>query len=303
MNASYNLITSLNPLKFLLDLERLILSSNKICNLIDFDEVTQQREDMDPEIKKLLHERKRTKKTVTDNWNPLPPNLKRLDLSFNAHLSSLNGVESMKQLEHIDCSCCSITKLDEGLVELKNLESLVLRKNKIARLSDVTDIFPKLTTLTCINLSGNEFVQHDEIEGKGVYHLSMLDLCQGRLKYLDDRKILETDYKRYDSLKSEIQCEDILAKLQVECSENTQKMKAILDNLAARHRLEEDILRETIRNAAKAEETKYNEYTTFVNEKLREYKIKEQMSTEAVSDIVRNVDKKKSEAPVYVKES
>jgi hypothetical protein len=300
LNASNNLITTLNPLKFLLELENLIVSSNKLCNLFEVDSLSLQRERKNPEIKKIMNEEQSKKIREKGEWPPLPPGLKHLDVSHNAHLCSLQGLEHLPLLETLDCSSCHIPRLEQDLGLLKNLSSLIMRNNNIATLSDVTTVFPTIPSLTNIDLTGNEFVSRDEEEGKGIYYLAMLELGQGRLKKLDNRNILEKDYKRYDSLKSEIQCEELVANLNVECTENTIKMDAMLNNVASRHRLQEEVLREAIRSATLAEQKKFGEYTTFVNEKLRELKIREKMSSESVDEIQQSLQQMKEIAPVYV---
>jgi len=299
LNASNNLITTLFPLKYLLSLETLIISSNQLCQLIDNDDLSVEREKMNPEINKLMNESKKVKKR---GWKPLPPKLKHLDVSRNPGLTSLHGIEGVGHLTSLDCSSCSVTKLEEGLGQLKKLTKLSVRNNKIDLLSDITTVFPSMSSLTSIDFSGNEFIAKDEKDGKGEYYMAMLELSQGRLKMLDDRKVFDNDYKRYDALKSEIQCEEIVANLNVECNENMQKMKSLLDNLTSRHRLEEEVLRDAIRGATITEEKKCKEYTSFVNEKLRELKIKENVSPAAVIDIQRDIAGMKEGAPQYVQQ-
>lgn len=256
---------------------------------------------MNPEIIKLTNQ-KSNKQIKKNGWKPLPPKLKRIDLSYNADLTSLEGIGHMPCLESVNCCSCGLTRLDEDLTQLKALTTLNLRKNKIENLSDVTNTFRALESVTNIDLSRNEFAAKDEREGKGVYYLAMLDLSQGRLKMLDDREILEKDYKRYDSLRSEIQCEELVANLNVECADKTTKMSMLLENLASRHRLEEEVLREAVRGATIAENVKYAEYTTFVNKQLRELKIKEKMTFATVGDIKTHLEQMKEGAPVYVQQ-
>lgn len=286
-------------MKFLLSLESLIVASNKLCHLFEVDTLTLQREKKNNEIIQLTNETS-NEEVKKNGWKPLPPSLKRLDVSFNSNLTSLEGVGHMPCLEYLDCSSCGVTRLHEELSQLPALTYLNLRKNKISHLSDVTNTFSTLTSLTCVDFSRNEFVAKDEKEGRGVYYLAMLELSQGRLKMLDDRKIIDKDYKRYIALKSEIQCEELVANLNVECCDKNAQMSSLLENLSSRHRLEEEVLREAIRGATIAENKKYTAYTTFVNEQLRELKIKEKMSSETVGEIQNKVEQMKKGSPLYI---
>jgi hypothetical protein len=275
------------------------LSSNRLCHLVDDDALAIERENLNPEITKLLGDEK-YKKVKKKGWKSLPPKLKHLDVSHNPGLTSLDEIGTLRHLNTLDCSMCSLTQLGEDLSQLKKLTSINARRNRIAHLCDVTAVFPYLTCLTSIDLSGNEFIENDEKEGKGKYFMAMLESSQGRLQMLDGSKILDKDYKRYEGLKSEIHCEELVAKLNVECTDNMQKMSSILDNLASRHRLEEEVLREAIRGATMTEEKKYKEYSSFVNERLRELKLSESISPAAVLDIQKDVAAMKDSGPQYV---
>ena len=114
------MITTLNPVKFLLSLESLNIASNKLCRLLEVDTLTLQRERKNPEIKKLTNEES-NKHIKKNGWKPLPPKLKHLNASHNADLTSLEGVGHMPHLEHLDCSSCGLSRLDEDLEQLKVL--------------------------------------------------------------------------------------------------------------------------------------------------------------------------------------
>lgn len=301
LNASNNLITTLNPLKYLLHLEHLVISSNKLCGLFEEDPQSLQRDRLNPSLMAIMREHERSQ-IKGRNLKPLPPLLRTLDVSFNP-LDSLKGIEHCNLLETVDCSACLLAALEPELSQLKELTALRARKNKIANVADVTAGFAPLTSLTHIDLSGNPFVAKDEQEGKGTYYLAMLELSKGRLKVLDDRNILEKDYKRYESLKSQIQCEELVAQLNVECSDTTLKLGALLDSLSSRHRQEEEVLRGAIRTATMAEKNRCSEYTNFVNQRLRDLKVKEQMSADTVGLIASQVQQMKSDAVNYTPDS
>lgn len=270
------------------------MSSNKLCRLLD-------EEEQHPEVHQLPQGGSQQGEHQHPlDWSSLPPLLRVLDVSYNADMCSLLGVAGTPCLTHLDCSACSVTKLEEDLSHLVQLTTLKMRRNKIVHLSDVTGVFPSLTSLTSIDLSENEFVEEDGRSGKGVYHLAMLQLSEGRLKMLDDRKILEKDYKRFDALKSEVRCEELVANLNVECTDKMQKMQSILDNLAARHRLEEEVLREAIRSATATEKQRCGEYTSFVNEQLRALKMKEDVTQATAMGLRASVEAMKEGAPQYV---
>lgn len=277
LNASHNLITSIGPLKLLLRLESLNLSSNKLCNLIDSnDEV--KSDSLGENLSKLN----------------LPPKLTYLNVSYNPKMSSMNGIEVLQHLTALDCSACSFDCLDLGLSQLKQLSTVSYRSNYIAKMGTVLRVVKSLPSLTSLDLSNNPFIEKDEKQGKGVYYLAMLELTKGRLKDLDNRKILEKDYRRYDSLKSEVQCEELVANLNVECSDKLHHMESILNNLSSRHRLEEEVLRGAIRHASGFEKKKYSEFTAYVNEKLRDLRAKEKISSATMEEIRDHIGKMKN---------
>jgi hypothetical protein len=67
--------------------------------------------------------------------------------------------------------------------------------------------------------------------------------------------------------------------------------------------LEEEVLREAIRNASIAEKRKYTEYATFVNEQLRELKIRENISFTTALEIQLTLEQKKEAAAGIVKDA
>ena len=105
------------------------------------------------------------------NIDTLPPSITLLDLSGTS-LTSLAGIENLKNLTTLDVSSTQLTSLAgiENLKDLKNLTTLNLYSNQLTTLAGIEN----LKNLTTLNLSSNQLTTLAGIEN--LKNLTTLDL-------------------------------------------------------------------------------------------------------------------------------
>jgi Leucine-rich repeat (LRR) protein len=118
-------------------------------------------------------------KFLTSFEKIIAPQLKKLHIIENMHLTSIKGIEKLVSLKSVNISCNKIESI-EGVQFLKNLEFFDCSDNEITSLKPLNSEFPKLWHL---NISGNEINDLKDLEK--LQSLTEFDCCGFSRKNLE----------------------------------------------------------------------------------------------------------------------
>ena len=196
----------------------------------------------------------------------------------------------MTKLRYLNCSHCALFD-PSSVASCTKLGTLLLDNNAIEDVKLIRLALKKLCKLKEINLSANPFQTSERNKARDLYFIMILDTVPSTLNCVDYRYVYPSDYERLSHLKSEIEAEQLVSAMSTQTADKISSMTRTHENLAARHRLEENLLYSAIQAGSKRETEELQACISFVKTRVHDKKIKNDgvLTAQDVTDITKEL--------------